>query len=170
MKKNFVLLAALLAAFAAHAADETHITITTEVDSLGFAKAVPVLVTGYAGEVDNVLRTDLSFMGFEVVTSTDKALYTIRKNNADGVGATISELRPAYNKAFTGPSARQQTHALADDIAKTLTQKPGIAQSRIAFKGRRASYGAGEIFIGDYDGFNAQPVSTFPTNVDGSID
>jgi TolB protein len=64
-----------------------------------------------------------------------------------------------YNKAFTGGSARQQTHALADDIAKTLTQKPGIAQTRIASKVQPTGYGDGEIWVADYDGHNAAPVT-----------
>ncbi len=130
--------------------------ITRSVDSLGFMKPIPVNVTGFSGEVDSVLRNDLAFMGFEFV-SADKALFQIQKNSAAGVGASITQLQ--YNKAFTGGSTRQQTHALADDIAKTITLKPGIAQTRIAFKTRPRSYGAGEISISDYDGFNAMPVT-----------
>jgi TolB protein len=156
MKKSFVV-STLLAAFTTFAADDPiKIDITKEVDSLGFTKAIPIYIAGFAGEVDSVLRSDLSFMGF-TNASADTALYTIQKNNAAGVGATISQIK--YNKAFTGGSTRQQTHALADDIAKTLTQKPGIAQTRIAYKGRAASYGEGEIYVADYDGFNAQPVT-----------
>jgi TolB protein len=144
-------------ASATRAADPQDLgSIIRNVDSLGFMKPIPVAVIGFSGEVDSVLRFDLSFMGFEFV-SPDKALFTIQKNNAAGVGASISQVQ--YNKSFTGNSTRQQTHALADDIAKTLTQKPGIAQTRIAFKARPHSYGDGEIFIADYDGFNAQPVT-----------
>jgi TolB protein len=130
--------------------------ITRNIDSLGFMKPIPVTVTGFSGEADTVLKNDLSFMGFEIV-SPDKALFQIQKNSAAGVGATITQLQ--YNKAFTGGSTRQQTHALADDIAKTITQKPGIAQTRVAYKARPNSYGDGEIFIADYDGFNAMPVT-----------
>ncbi len=155
MKKTFVLISVLLTVFTMLAADD-RIIIEQYVDSLGFTKPVPVYVTGFSGEVDSTLRCDLSFMGFELV-SADKARYTIQKNSAAGVGATISQVQ--YNKTFTGGSTRQQTHALADDIAQTLTQKPGIAQTRIAFKARRESYGVGEIFISDYDGFNYQPVT-----------
>ena len=125
-------------------------------DSLGFMKPIPVSASGFEGEVNSVLQSDLSFMGFEFV-SPDKAMFHIQKNSAAGVGATIPEAQ--YNKAFTGGSTRQQTHALADDIAKTLTGKPGIARTRIAFKQRPKSYGEAEIYISDYDGFNAQPVT-----------
>ena len=152
----FISLAALFGG--AHAEDIG--SIIKRMDGLGFMKPIPVSVAGYSGEENSVLLFDLSFMGFEFV-APDKALFTIQKNNSAGVGAQITDpqRQAIYNKAFTGGSTRQQTHALADDIALTLTQKPGIAQSRIAFKGRKASYGAGEIYIGDYDGFNAQPVT-----------
>ncbi len=132
--------------------------VSRQFDSMGFMKPVPVTVTGYSGEADAVLKFDLSFMGFEMV-APDKALYTIQKNNAAGVGALIRQASPPYNKAFTGGSTRQQTHALADDIAKTLTGKPGIAQTRIAFKVQPTGFENGEIFISDYDGFNAAAVT-----------
>jgi TolB protein len=156
MKK--ILFAALaVCSFAVHAADD-NIRIDIKVDPLGFPVPVPVSVSGFSGETDSVLRFDLSFMGFELV-SPDKARYTIQKNNAAGIGALITQLTPPYNKAFTGNSTRQQTHALADDIAKTLTDKPGIAQTRVAFKVQPTGFGDGEIFISDYDGFNAAPVT-----------
>jgi TolB protein len=155
MIKGFGLLIAVVGMV--HAADIMDLgPITRNVDSLGFMKPIPVTVTGFSGEADTVLKNDLSFMGFEIV-SPDKSLFQIQKNSASGVGATISQLQ--YNKAFTGGSTRQQTHALADDIARTITQKPGIAQTRVAFKTRPQSYGDGEIFIADYDGFNAMPVT-----------
>jgi len=151
----------ILCAVCLHAADDEKIVITTVVDSMGFSKPIPVTLAGFAGEVDSVLRTDLMFMGFEFVTP-DKARYNIQKNSAAGVGAQINDplaQKAIYNKAFTGGSPRQQTHALADDIATTLTQKPGIARTRVAFKGRARGYGDAEIFIADYDGFNSQPVT-----------
>jgi TolB protein len=100
-------------------------------------------------------------MGFEFV-SPEKARYNIQKNNSAGVGASITDplaRKGIYNKAFTGGSTRQQTHALADDIAKTLTQRPGIAQTRVASKVQVSGSGNGEIWVSDYDGFNAAPVT-----------
>jgi len=159
MKKFLVLIfsSVSLAVFAA----DNNVIVRINTDPLGFPPPIPVSLTGFSGEVDSVLRFDLSFMGFEFV-SPDKARYNIAKNSAAGVGAQITDplsRQGIYNKAFTGGGTRQQTHALADDIAQTLTQKPGIAQTRIALKARPNDYGAGEIFIADYDGFNAQPVT-----------
>lgn len=164
MKKHIALLSLLMLAQFVHAADESDLTIVRERDSLGFTKPVPVSISGYSGEADAVLRFDLSFMGFEFV-APDKARYSIQKNNAAGVGASVTDplmaaaSRMIYNKSFTGGSTRQQTHALADDLAKTLTQKPGIAQTRLACKVQATGSGVGEIVIADYDGFNAQSVT-----------
>ena len=138
-----------------------NVEIRVPVDPLGFPLPVPISLSGYSGEVDSILRFDLTFMGFEFV-SPDKARYNIQKNNAAGVGAQINdplERRSIYNKAFTGGSTRQQTHALADDIAKTLTGRPGIAQTRVAFKVQPRGYGDGEIYVSDFDGHNASAVT-----------
>src|SRR5436190_9778962 len=94
-------------------------------DSLGFRKAVPVFVSGYSGEVDQVLRFDLSFMGFDLVNDKNAARYLIQKNNAAGVGAQVTDPlanKIPYNKVFNGPGStpRQQAHALADDLSQVL--------------------------------------------------
>lgn len=163
MKKYFALFDAMMLGVAAHgAAPQGDIDVTIRMDSLGFAKPVPVTVTGYSGEADRVLRFDLSFMGFEIVSDKNAARYLVQKNNAAGVGGQVTDPlanKVIYNKAFTGPSTRQQTHALADDLSQTLLKLPGIAQTRIAFVGQPHGYGVGEIYVADYDGFNASPVT-----------
>ena len=158
MKKYSLFICTVLGVVGLRAAD---IRIDRTQDSLGFTKPIPVSIAGFSGEADSTLRFDLFFMGFEFV-SADQARFNIQKNNAAGVGAQITDplaRQVIYNKAFTGGSTRQQTHALADDIAKTLTQKPGIAQTRIATKVQPTSYGDGEIWVADFDGYNAAPVT-----------
>jgi TolB protein len=162
MKKWFALLGAFVLGVAAVQAAEGDITVRVQVDGLGFPKAVPVHISGYDGEADRVLRFDLSFMGFEIVGDKSAATYLIQKNNAAGVGAQVTDLlqnKIPYNKAFSGGSIRQQTHALADDLAKALLNQPGIAQTRIALVAQPTGYGVGEIFVSDYDGFGASPVT-----------
>jgi TolB protein len=160
MKKHLVIASLIVAACSLFAAEQTLI-IPREVDGMGFTKPVPISLSGFSGEADSTLRFDLFFMGFEFV-APDQARYNIQKNNAAGVGAQITDplaRKIIYNKAFTGGGVRQQTHALADDIAKTLTQKPGIAQTRIATKVQPTGFGNGEIWVSDYDGHNATPVT-----------
>ncbi|HMJ91749.1 MAG TPA: DPP IV N-terminal domain-containing protein, partial [Candidatus Acidoferrum sp.] len=145
----------------AQAAD-SGIDVRIQLDSLGFQKPLPVFVTGYSGEVDRVLRFDLSFMGFELVKDRNAARYIIQKNNAAGIGAQVNDPlanKIPYNKAFTGPSPRHQVHALADDLSQTFTKLPGIAQTRVGFVAQAAGYGVGEIYVADFDGFNAAPVT-----------
>jgi TolB protein len=40
------------------------------------------------------------------------------------------------------------------------SKKKGIGQTKIAFKSQPAGYGAGEIYVADFDGFNAQRVTS----------
>lgn len=157
---SFSLLFAL-AIQSARGAERVDITIVP--DPLGFPKAVPVYVTGFSGEIDHVLRFDLSFMGFEIVDNKSAARYVIQKNGA-GVGAQVIDPlanKIPYNKVFGGgvSTPRQQTHALADDLSLTFLRQPGIAQTRIAFVVQPAGYGPGEIYVSDYDGFAASPVT-----------
>ena len=159
MKKLLVLALHCLSLAGLSAAEDVRITLP--VDPLGFPLPVPISLSGFSGEVDSTLRFDLFFMGFEFV-SPDKARYNIQNNNSSGVGASVTDplqRKMIYNKAFNGGAPRKQAHALADDLALALTQKPGIAQTRIACKVQMTGSGAGEIFIADYDGFNLTAVT-----------
>jgi len=146
-------------AAAAPAADE--ITIDRSIDVFGY-KTVPVSISGFTGEADEVIRFDLLFMGFET-TTPDNARYTIQGKNGGGrvegiVYDTIAK-QTKLAKAFSGGTTRMQTHALADEICLALTGKPGIAQTKIAFVGQPSGVGPGEIYVADYDGRNAQAVT-----------
>lgn len=163
MKKLLVLALHCLSLAGLLAAED--IRFVLPVDSLGFPLPVPISLSGYSGEVDSALRFDLGFMGFEFV-APDKARYNIQNNNAAGVGASVTDplqRKMIYNKAFNGGAPRKQAHALADDLALALTQKPGIAQTRIACKVQMTGSGPGEIVIADYDGHN--PTSVTKDNV-----
>jgi TolB protein len=147
------------------AADE-RLTIIFTKDALGFLKPVPVNISGFTGEVDAVLKNDLVFMGVQHVP-LEQAEYLVTGSNAGRVeGRLINKLTKSQllAKAYTGGNTRAQTHALADDIAKALTQLPGIAQTKMAFKAE-AGPGRSEIYIADYDGHGAQAVTTDNTIV-----
>lgn len=128
----------------------------------GFPKAVPVSVSGFTSEVESILKFDLTFMGFEFV-SADKARFQIQGKNTPGrvEGIVYDPIakKTALAKAFTGGSTRFQTHALADDIALTITGKPGIAQTKITFVSQPSGIGVGEIYVSDFDGYGPQQVT-----------
>ncbi len=147
------------------AADRPDVSLTRVQDALGFLKPVPVHVSGFTGEADGVLKNDLLFMGVQHV-ALDQAQYLVTGSNAGRVEGRLLDKTTKFQmlaKAYTGQNQRAQVHALADDIAKALTQLPGIAQTKIAFKvepGARRS----EVYISDFDGFNPTVVTR-----DGSI-
>ncbi len=102
-----------------------------------------------------MLRFDLEVTGFEQVPP-DKAQILIAGSNGDHVeGHAAYSVQPnnwVVNKAYSGGSLRLQAHSLADEIVKKILQKPGIARTRIAFRGD--SFRTSEVYIADYDGHN----------------
>jgi TolB protein len=121
---------------------------------------IPISLTGFTGEVASVLAFDLYVAGFEIV-SPDAAQFSVTGNNATSVEgqvtlhATKSVL--LENRRYSGGTLRSQAHAFSDDIVYRLTGKPGIARTKIAFKGE--SGGNTEIYVADYDGANALAVT-----------
>lgn len=120
-------------------------------------KQTPISVSGYSGEVDSILRFDLSVAGFKFV-SNDQASYHLTGANAAQVeGRLLDGTKPLLAKAYAGGTPRSQAHALADDIVQAVFGVPGIARTKIVFK--RDVGRAGEIYVGDYDGFNSVAVT-----------
>lgn len=128
---------------------------TLDIDKTADAsRLVPISVAGYSGEVDKVLRFDLEVAGFRLV-SAETAQYNLSgKNNGDVEARLIDRISKAslLGKQYSGGSPRTQAHALADDVVMAIHKTPGIARTKIAFKGESGAHN--EIFISDYDGFN----------------
>ncbi|PYI82516.1 MAG: hypothetical protein DME26_17405 [Verrucomicrobia bacterium] len=133
--------------------------LTRQRDSLGFDPPIRISITGFPSEVESVLKFDLLFMGFTNVPP-DQAKYLVNGTTSPGIGARVVERvnrNEVLAKAFTGGTQRSQIHSLADVIAETITQKPGIAKTKIAFK---VDTGAtSEIYVSDYDGHSPQAVT-----------
>lgn len=151
----------LSAALAVSAADTEIITLTRETDSFGFLKPIPVNISGFSGEVDSVLRQDLIFMGV-VHVPLEQAQYLVTGNNnngrVEGRLTTKATKQERFARAYTGGSLRAQTHRFADDVANSVTTLPGIAQKKITFK-VESGLAKSEVYIADYDGFNARAVT-----------
>lgn len=78
------------------------------------------------------------------------------------LGAELIDLRSRRTierKRYTGcqRKLRLMTHALADDMIKTLTGEDGIARSRIAFSA--TGFEGKELFLMDYDGVNLRQLT-----------
>ena len=152
-------IASLLAAAPAPAQSEVYRPIVKEGDVLGFTKPVPITVSGFSGEVEQVLRFDLEVQGFKLV-SDGTPQYEVTGGNSGSVQGRLSDRigkATLFSKAYNGGSLRTQAHALADDVVAALTKHKGIGQTKIAFKVDTGA--ASEIYIADFDGHNAHQVT-----------
>ncbi len=185
MKKKFAVLSAIFAGavlLAPHLRAQEVIEINRET-KLG-TPPTPITLQGYSGEVSSVLKFDLSVMGF-IPVPQGQANYVLSGSNEGDVkgmlslygdpskwraGQTLSAdatRSVLFNKEYRGGGLRVEAHMLADEVVKTITGVPGIAEkngaiAKIAFKGEQR--GGSEIYVADFDGYDARPATT-----DGSI-
>jgi len=120
---------------------------------------IPISLSGFSGEVRDVLKFDLEVQGFTNV-APEVAQYNITgSNNGQVEGRVTDRISKANVLAvrYTDASLRTQAHAFADDIVLKITGKPGIARTKIAFKSIRSNNS--ELYVADYDGANAAPVT-----------
>ena len=140
--------------------DSGVIEVHKEYGVLDMTKPIPVSIDGFTGEALEVLKFDLYVQGFSFVPA-DQAQYQISGSGSGNVqGRLVDRIARStlLSHGYTGASLRRQAHAFADDIVQAITRKPGIGQTKIAFKGQAAS-GNGEIYVADFDGHNAQAVT-----------
>lgn len=127
----------------------------------GGARVIPISLSGYTGEAASVLRFDLEVAGFQI-TDAEAAEYTLTgKSDGGQIEGRLQDRRSKASllaKAYTGENVRLQAHALSDDVVQAILKVPGVARTKIAFKHEK-SQGNSEIYISDYDGHNAKPVT-----------
>src|SRR5213594_4434047 len=134
------------------------IQVQRDIDIFG-KKPIPVSMSGFSGEVAQVLQFDLYVQGFSF-TGPESAQYLISGSNNGNVQGRVTDAHnksTLLSKAYSGASAHRQAHALADDIVQAITGKKGIAQTKVAFKVDTGS--TSEIYISDFDGANGQAVT-----------
>lgn len=138
--------------------NQPELSIPVEVPVLGQTKPIPVSIEGFGPEVTEILKFDLYVQGFTFV-APDAAQYHISGTSADNlVGRVMVGRNTILSRSYNGATLRRQAHAFSDDVVLAITGKKGIAQTRIAFKVEAAS-GNGEIYVADFDGYNAQAVT-----------
>jgi TolB protein len=129
-------------------------------------KPIPVSLEGFSGEALEVLKFDLYVQGFSFV-GQDGAQYIIKGSDAGSVTGSVTDRyakKMLLSRTYNGASSRRQAHAFADDIVSAIRNTKPICQTKIAFKLQPRGEGPGEIYVADFDGYNAQPVTS-----DGSI-
>jgi len=149
------------ASIAAAAPGDEKITVTEWANFLGLTPPTPIAITGFPEETARILRFDLTVMGFTNV-SPEAADIELSGSTSGNVQGQLSRGKAGartvlFSRAYSGPSLRGQAHRLSDDTVMQLTGINGIAETRIAFKA--ASGRSSEIYVADFDGFDAQPVT-----------
>ena len=148
----------------AQAAEPSEIKI--EKGSLFAQKPIPVALEGLTGEAADALKFDLYVQGFSFV-SADAAQYVISGTSAGNVTGSVTDKfarKVILSRSYNGANTRREAHAFADDIAQTIRNTKPICQTKIAFKSQTSGFGAGEIYVADFDGYGVQPVTS-----DGAI-
>ncbi|MBM3871951.1 MAG: hypothetical protein FJ392_13510 [Verrucomicrobia bacterium] len=122
-------------------------------------KLIPISLSGFTGEVASTLRFDLEVAGCSIV-DPESAVVLVHGTNGTRLEGFVSDRQKNYllSKAYTGGNQRKLAHAFADEVIFVLTQTRGIAQTRVAFK-VKAPNNTGEIYLADYDGHGAQPIT-----------
>jgi TolB protein len=126
----------------------------------GTARPIPIVLNGFEGEAAAVLRFDLEVAGFQIV-GPESAEFELKggRTGAGLEGALVDRQSRVtlWARVYSGGALRYQAHAMADDVVLAVTGRPGIAQTRIAFKVE--SDGTSEIYVSDYDGYGARAVT-----------
>lgn len=164
MKKTFLtwLAIGLVSITANFSRGQDEIIIQKQIDVLGQTKPVWVSLNGFTGEGLEVLKFDLYVQGINF-TNADSAQYLISGSDAGNITGTLTDRiarTVILSKTYSGASLRRQAHALADEIVEKIIGKKGIGQTKIAYKKQNGSYGPGEIYVADFDGHGAQPITT----------
>ncbi|HEY5793135.1 MAG TPA: hypothetical protein VIS74_07540 [Chthoniobacterales bacterium] len=159
MKKPFSLLLVLTSlTLGAFAQAQEPMTITVKKGD-----TINVAFKGLSGAdaeaISKVLLNDLAISGTINVGVPERATYTISGTaGSASLQGSVADSRDSavLTKTYTG-NARSLAHQFADDIVETLSGKPGIANTKIAFASSRS--GRKEIYLADYDGANVQQIT-----------
>jgi TolB protein len=164
MKKIIISITVVLIALNFSRAQNDEITI--EGKGLFAQKPVPVALSGFTGEAEEVLKFDLYVQGYSFVSPDASPQYLINgTDNGNVVGSVTDKFarKVILSRSYNGASLRRQAHAFADDIVQATAQLKPIGGTKIAFKAQ-SSGGPGEIFVADFDGYGAKQVTS-----DGAI-
>lgn len=171
MKKTHILLAKiLLAAFALSIAtvngqdQSSEIQITAPI-SIGLTPPIPISIEGFSGTALDVLKFDLYVQGFSIVPSSQAQYHISGSDDGNVIGRLSFAGKSVFARSYSGASERREAHAFADDVVAAVTGKnTPIGKTKIAFKVEGPG-GNGEIYVSDFDGHNAQAVTSDNTIV-----
>ncbi|HXA45192.1 MAG TPA: LpqB family beta-propeller domain-containing protein [Candidatus Angelobacter sp.] len=158
--------AMLLIVAAAELSRAQEISVNNQITLPGQVKPIHVTLDGFSPETAAILRFDLYVQGFDFV-SADAAQYSIHSVGSGNVAGTVTDNlahKMILSRSYNGANLRRQAHAFADDVVQTILNLKPIGQTKIAFKVQPGGIGPGEIYVADFDGYDAQRITT-----DGAI-
>lgn len=125
----------------------------------GATRPIPVSVSGFSGEADEVIRFDLFVQGFSFTTPETAQFLLSGSNQGNLTGRAMDRINKTLlvNKSYTGATLRRQAHAFVEDFIRALGRTPIDPSKKIAFKldtGQNS-----EIYVADFDGHGAQAVT-----------
>ena len=132
---TLIALMAVLLAGVARAADETVLAPINKEIIPGHEKPIPVSLSGFSGEAQEVIQFDLTVQGFSFV-SPDAAQYNLSGSaNGNLIGRAQDRINKSYlvNKSYTGGTLRQQAHAFVDDFLAALGSMPQASGVALGF-------------------------------------
>ena len=132
----------------------------------GSTRAIPIVLTplsGSSGEVaTTTLAGDLQNAGvFDLTPPAETPSYSVTGSSSGGriEGSLLkSDGTAIFTRSYEAASLRENAHYFADDIAASLTGRPGIAKSVIAFTIQKKG-AAPAIHLCDADGGTLRRVS-----------
>lgn len=155
----------LLLAFAFLAAIAGARLTAQDVPAITIAKSdkLSIAVAPFSGAegalATKVLQNDLTLSGYFTIAPADRAQFVVKGSSSSGtVDGNVTDRggKTVLTKSVSG-SGRQKIHRLADAIVETLTGKPGVAATKIAFVATRT--GKKEIYTADADGSNVSQLT-----------
>ena len=125
---------------------------------------IPISIEGFSGEGLEVLKFDLYVQGFSFRPGLPRR-NTISEAAMKGmsIGRVSLGGKEILSRSYTGASIRRKPIRLPMTWSKPSPAKKASANGKIAFKVQEPN-GNGEIYVADFDGHNAQAVTT-----DGAI-
>jgi TolB protein len=144
-----------------------HAAEVIEIDRVAdAAKVIPISLSGFNGVAQDVLRFDLEVLGFSIVAPDQADFHLSGKNSGNQIEGRLANRAKVqlFARAFEANSTRSSAHALANDVVSAIRRTPPIFHSRIAFRVETAS-NKSEIYVADFDGFGAAPITADNSNV-----
>ena len=127
---------------------------------------IPISLSGFTSTTTSILRYDLEIQGFIVVPANEATFQLLGSSGRAKLEGRLKDSGSSRNLFFRGYDAgdeRNRAHSLSNDVVKTVLGTDGIGHTRIAFRGK--VNGHWEIFVSDFDGYNARMVTNDRSNV-----